>query len=612
MGRHRGLQGIAALALVSVLSGCFGGGSGSGPGGGGAGGGAGAGGGGAPWAGLFNVPNIYALNGAQTVDDVQVPRAVVFGDSYSVQNPARPFPFRQWNEQAVQDGLFARMTNYSVGGAEASSTPRSGRSLEQQVDRFLNQDRYSGRELTLVFIGFNDIRLARSLAEMDAAEADAAVQFDRLKAAGATDGERRVFLLLSPNYGRYPNVADRATRTQYTLDWANFLTDYGNANTNFVPVDVYTFFERVFKNPSRWGLTNVTTPDPTRAVGPNATALFYDSIHFGERGHALLTALVEHYLTQGWDWANTLTAGADTVAQLNQDIDAGLITAFASTTTVGEPFAFALGEGVAQPRDEYPGAVAFATTGRQGMGLGWRLAPGLGLALLQAEGTAARAWQDSSGEGRSGSRLRAGGLALLGEAGGLAWTTRLLWGREALQRSDFDALSASATRARFGADHLALGQRFSTRLAMGDVLLRPWVGLDWARRRVDGYAMADPYVGRVAFAPATISRTLGSAGVDLTLPPLKLGEGQLELTADLALVRELGDPTITLRLRQGLLGHRERLRPARPDALTLGLAARLQLSDQTRLALSYRFLETATGPAQHKATVRVAMPLGGR
>ncbi len=609
MGRHRGLQGIAALALVTILSGCLGGGSGSGAG---AGGGGAGGGGGAPWAGLFNVPNIYVLNGARTVDDVQVPRAVVFGDSYSVQDPTTPYPFRQWNEQSVQDGLFAQMTNYAVGGAEASSTPRSGRSLKQQVDRFLNQDQYRGRELTLVFIGFNDIRLARSLAEMDAAEADAAVQFDRLKAAGATDGERRVFLLLSPNYGRYPNVADRTTRTQYTLDWAYFLTDYGNANTNFVPVDVYTFFERVFNDPARWGLTNVTTPDPARAVGPNATALFYDSIHFGERGHALLKALVEHYLTQGWDWANTLTAGADTVAQLNQDIDAGLITAFTTTTTVGEPFAFALGEGAGERRDGPPGAAAFTTTSRRGMGAGWRLAPGLGLALLQAEGTAARAWQDSSGEGRSRSRLRAGGLALLGEAGGLTWTTRLLWGREALQRSDFDALSASATRARFGADHLALGQRLSARLALGDVLLRPWVGLDWARRRIDGYAMADPYVGRVTFAPATLSRTLGSAGIDLALPPLSLGEGQLQLTADFALVRELSDPTVTLRLRQGLMGHRERLQLARADALTLGLAAQLQLADETRLALAYRFLETATGPAQHTATMQVAIPLGGR
>ncbi len=604
MGRHRGLQEIAALALVTVLGGCLGGGSGSG-------GGAGAGGGSAPWAGLFNVPNIYVLNGARTVDDVQVPRAVVFGDSYSVQDPTTPFPFRQWNEQAVQNGLFAQMTNYAVGGAEASSTPRSGRSLAQQVDRFLSQDRYSGRELTLVFIGFNDIRLARSLAEMDAAEADAAVQFDRLKAAGATDDERRVFLLLTPNYGRYPNVADRATRTQYTLDWANFLTDYGNANANFVPVDVYTFFERVFKDPGRWGLTNVTTPDPARAVGPNATALFYDSIHFGERGHALLTALVEHYLTQGWDWANTLTAGADTVAQLNQDIDAGLITAFGTTATVGEPFAFALGEGAGQPQDGRTGATAFTTNGRRGMGVGWRLGPGFGLALLQAEGTAARAWQDPRGEGRSRSRLRAGGLALLGEAGGLTWTTRLLWGREALQRSDFDALSASATRARFGADHLALGQRLSTRFAVGDVLLRPWIGLDWARRRIDGYAMADPYVGRVAFTPATISRTLGSAGIDLALPPLSLGVGQLQLAADLALVRELSDPTVTLRLRQGLMGHRERLQLARADALTLGLAAQLQLSDRTRLGLSYRFLESATGPAQHTATVRARILLGG-
>ncbi len=588
MSRARWLRGAAAVALLAGLAGCAGGGSGGGAA--------------APWQGLFNVPNIYVRNGATTQDDVRVPRAVVFGDSYSVQDPQTPFPFRQWNEQALRSGLFASMSNYAVGGAEASSTPRSGRSLEQQVDAFLQRDRYSGRELTLVFIGFNDIRLARSIAEMDAAEADAQVQFERLRAAGATADERRVFLLLSPDYGRYPNVADRATRTQYTLDWANFLTDYGNANANFVPVDVYTFFERVFRDPAKWGLVNVTTPDPANAVGPNATALFYDSVHFGERGHALLAALVEHYLTQAWDWSNTLVAGADTVRQLNADIDAGLITAFAGGGKAGETLAFAIGE--AESGTETT-TFAFAEEGRRGIGAGLRLTPGLGLALIHAEAGRDLTFARRDGEERTRSRFRAEGVALVGEALGFGWTARVTWGHEELARSRFDAVSATGSRGRAEVTHLAFGQRLATSFGVGGATLSPWVGLDVTRRRIGAYGMADPYLGRVRFGAATVTETLGRAGLRFELPPVTVGDGDLRLAADVAVVRDFSDDTVTLRLRQGRFGHRERVVLAGQDALTLGLSGDLTLGDGLRLGAGYGLTRTTAG-TEHAAAVRLS------
>lgn len=584
MDRARWLKGTAACALLMALTGCLGGGGGSGGGSGGSSGGA-------PWQGLFNVPNIYVKKNAKSVNDIEVERAVVFGDSYSAHDT--PLPYRQWNEQALDSGLFRSMSNYAVPGAEAADPARSGKSLRQQVDNFLANDSYTDDELTLIFIGFNDIRLAGSLAEMDAAEADAQVEFDRLEQAGATGNERRVFLMLSPNYGRYPNVPDPSTRTTYTLDWANFLTDYGNAHVNFVPVDLFTFFERVFNEPSRFGLTNVTTSDPANAVGDNATALFYDNIHFGDKGHALIAALVEHYLSEGWDWANTLTHGSDTVAQLNRDIDNGLITAFARADERGEAL-FAFGTAKA----EAPAAVGLGlrqAAGARTFGVGWRLSPTLGVALVQGRDTTAFRGETAGAVEGGRSDLRLGGVALVQDLGaGWNLDAALLWSREELERRRFDSFTASAVRGGTEVAGTHVRARLSGELGLGGAWLQPWAGFVAGERRVDGYAMSDPYVGTVRFGAVTLQERMLEAGARLAVPLARLGEGRMWLQGDVRLEKDLGDDSVVLRITQGRFPRRERVSLPDRSSVQGGLGLRYA-AEALSTGVGYAFAADAGG-----------------
>jgi len=579
----RWLKEVGVCALVLGLAGCTGGGSGGG-------------GAGAPWQGLFNVPNIYVKNKAKSVNDIEVKRAVVFGDSYSAHDT--PLPYRQWHEQARDLGLFRTVSDYAVPGAEASATPHSGRSLRQQVDSFLANDSYANDELTLIFIGFNDIRLAGSLSEMDAIKADAQAEFDRLEAAGATARERRVFLMLSPNYGRYPNVADPAVRTAYTLDWANFLTAYGNAHINVVPVDLFTFFERVFNEPGRFGLTNVTTPDPANAVGPHATALFYDSIHFGDRGHALIAALVEHYLSEGWDWANTLTHGPDTVARLNRDIDAGLITAF-TRRQEGVPALFAFGTAGAPSEDRGELGLRAEQAGARTFGLGWRLSPTLGVALVQ--GRDATAFRSEAAGAIEGGRsdVRMGGVALVGRLGD-AWSLEgaALWSREQLERRRFDSFTATATRGDTAARGRQLRARLSGSFALGGAWLQPWAGAILGQRRIDGYAMADPYVDTVRFGAVTLAERSLEVGAQLAVPLLPGTDGGLWAVGSARIVEDLGDHQAVVRITQGRLSRRERVQLADRSALQGELALHYAAGDLAT-AIAYGFA-AADGERDHR------------
>ena len=85
---------------------------------------------------------------------------------------------------------------------------------------------------------------------------------------------------------------------------------------------MYTVFQRIFTDPAKYGFTNVSTASPSRSA---IDALFNDATHFGNRGQDIITRVYQHYLTRGWDWANSVSAGADAAGRINQDIDNGTL-----------------------------------------------------------------------------------------------------------------------------------------------------------------------------------------------------------------------------------------------------------------------------------------------
>jgi hypothetical protein len=157
---------------------------------------------------------------------------------------------------------------------------------------------------------------------------------DKIISKGATGDERRMFLVMPHDWSRNPAQrveADPGVYRTRTKQWRNFIAGLANDRDRVVAVDLYTAFEKIFANPGRYGLTNITTADPTCA---KTTALFHDDNHFGQRGQALIKQVFEHYLTRGWDWANTLSAGSAAASRLNQDIESGIV--FNMTTLTAE------------------------------------------------------------------------------------------------------------------------------------------------------------------------------------------------------------------------------------------------------------------------------------
>jgi phospholipase/lecithinase/hemolysin len=155
-------------------------------------------------------------------------------------------------------------------------------------------------------------------------------ELERIIAAGAAGGSRRIFLVMPHDWGRSPRyVADgqSAVMRARTQVWNVFLTGLARQSsyTRLVALDLFTAMECVFSQPSDFGLANVTQVRPDG--GDPAKYLFdlNDDIHFGQRGQTLIRQVVQYYLTDGWDWSNTDKDPAAARQRLVTDLAAGKV-----------------------------------------------------------------------------------------------------------------------------------------------------------------------------------------------------------------------------------------------------------------------------------------------
>jgi phospholipase/lecithinase/hemolysin len=282
----------------------------------------------------FAVPNPYATGPGD--NDITVRRLTVFGDSYS---KLKRKAYRNWAEQLRYDEtnpnsglpLVRALAGFAVSGATAGTYPGSTNDFALQVTRWLAKSPVFGaRDLTVVYFGYNDLKLSTDASggDLNGAMADYRAALQRIVSAGAGGGSRRVLLVMPHDWGRSPRYVANgqwSVMRQRTEVWNGFLAGLAEQNsfTRLVALDLFTAMECVFNQPGDFGLTDVTKPRPQGADPAKYLYDLNDDIHFGPRGQALIRQVVQHYLTRGWDWSNTHKDPTAARQRLTADLEAG-------------------------------------------------------------------------------------------------------------------------------------------------------------------------------------------------------------------------------------------------------------------------------------------------
>ena len=186
--------------------------------------------------------------------------------------------------------------NFAHGGALTTGTGFPNnlfvRDLDDQVDRFLDDDGPDAGDLFVVYVGGNDVA---GLADDGGGDATAPAgrvvdELARLYDAGARD-----FLVPNlPPLGLTPRFAGDPLATSLTLDFNAALADglsafgAGRPDAGVFGLDVAGLFADVVADPSAFGLVNVTDPALDAPGADPSAYLFWDDFHPTAAGHRLL------------------------------------------------------------------------------------------------------------------------------------------------------------------------------------------------------------------------------------------------------------------------------------------------------------------------------------
>ncbi len=267
-----------------------------------------------------SVANPYSSSGGSELSEVHVNTMRAFGDSYTDPNWTNSIGTINWATQLQARGTVATSKIYAIGGARASYG--ESRAFDKQIDNWQSRgSAIADGDLTVVYLGHNDMgRNGSPDNNLTNAKKGYSDGIARLIAAGAANDNRRLFVTQLHDWGRGPGVSSLASKQ--VIGWNNYVASVANATPNVIAVDMYTVFNRIFADPAKYGFTNVTTASPSRS---SVDALFYDGTHFGSRGQEIITRVYQHYLSRGWDWANSVSAGSASANRINSDIDNGTL-----------------------------------------------------------------------------------------------------------------------------------------------------------------------------------------------------------------------------------------------------------------------------------------------
>ncbi len=517
-----------AATMVAVLAGCSSTGSGSGS--------------------KAATSNPFEIkDGDKTKMQISTLRA--FGDSYTDINfTTATQRTSNWTTELTRQVPTNVLLNFAIGGSRAGS--RSAKSLIGQLNAMVAQGRqnFADRDLTIVYLGYNDINKKGSSNNLEWARQGYDEGVGRLLEMGAADDNRRLFLTQLHNWSRSPGVQP-GTHGQ-VLFWNQYIAALANEHKNVIAVDLYTPFERVFTNPSAYGFANVSTANAGRSA---VDTLYHDQTHFGTRGQQIIARVYAHYLTRGWDWANTLSAGAESANQLNKDIDSGTLTLFngKAKTINGNWNLIALGN-PGQAQNQPITTVKATATNLNDRNLpradfGQSQSP-YGLALdFSAGGTgnadkAARygfAFSQASSRRKVSSHEERNQNMLNGNASTFYWHQPAAAGflvSTQLSRHDLEYTNSasddilSRTVSNSGEGKIwSFETKLRRPMSNNQMLFTPWVSLSSMRQSMSAYDAQTLYTVDTRYQMNALNDTYAGIGFDVQSHPMLIGRG-MELT----------------------------------------------------------------------------------
>lgn len=221
-------------------------------------------------------------------------------------------------------------TGYAEGGARAAEQPGSGNTdatlgensgastlpVKDQVTAHLTQKGgFNASDLVFVWVGTNDIfrpvgvapvAAEVGLAQVQKAADDLGVQITRMKAGGA----QKIAVLNIDDWGKAPIVAGSSAAQAYATALSTAFNARLAANLNGMAgvtlVDIQALFADLRSHPSKYGLTNLTTPacqpraetssysalctaDTLVAAGANKNSLYADTVHYTDTANRIIS-----------------------------------------------------------------------------------------------------------------------------------------------------------------------------------------------------------------------------------------------------------------------------------------------------------------------------------
>ena len=547
------------------------------------------------------VTNPYSATGSSTLGEVHVNTMRVFGDSYSDPSFTGSLGTINWSQQLQARGLVTENKNYALGGARASTG--EVRAFDQQINKALSGTAIADGDLTVVYLGHNDIGRTGSPDNLATASADYQTGISRLTAAGAANDNRRIFVTQLHDWSRGPGVSD-GTRGQVEA-WNTMLAGIANANANIIAVDMFTAFERVFAAPEAYGFTNVTTADSSRS---STDTLYHDSSHFGDRGQEIITRVYQHYLTRGWDWANGVSAGSESASRLNQDIDEGtLVLGLAGDQSLRYGFrllplgvsttnAFSQRTTASNVFRPFSNVSSFGQTAPSGLaldvGLGTDARPNagrVGVALFQYEQPESL----TSGQDRQARKYTSNALSMYWHqpVAGLMFSSQLSHLNLNLESQAQDALVNLNLQNQSGADTWSLENKLRYPLRSAGFDVTPWVSFTGQSHQLDSAQYQSLYTTDVRFSSNRMSELLTGVGVDIQSAPVYLnGRTKLQFGGSLNHLSSLYRDAIRVSMEEaGSLGlvQSEVFQSPKINRTQLSLQASLDLAKQVQLKATY-------------------------
>lgn len=239
---------------------------------------------------LFAFLALMIVTGAAAAATMREPllgTMAVLGDSYSQPVHAST---RNWPTQLQDRGIVRVVANFAASGAQAGF-PSGPASLTGQVDAWLRELGRRPPDYTVLYFGSGDVLNSTNLAD---ARMRYRTAVDRLIAAGATQGNRRLVLVQIHDVSHNPAVI--VDQRQEVVGWNRFIKSVADARPNVVLVNLASVFDRVIASPKSFGFKNVTTPNQADSA---TTALYVSGHDFGLHGQAIIAQAIKTAISKG-------------------------------------------------------------------------------------------------------------------------------------------------------------------------------------------------------------------------------------------------------------------------------------------------------------------------